>query len=135
MGQKQKQDIIKYRTLHCLKRLKERSGMYVDELEYFNTVLSIIKQESTFLFKISNTLKVHRVQFRNETLTVLYNKKHSIVVTVFNNSWIGKKKDGSYFMKPRKQEKIKIGKSKKIHWKVKLKYREKERKREIKCNT
>ena len=133
MGLEQRNNIIQYRVWHCLKRLKTRFGVYIDELEYFDMVLSIIKQESQHLFKVSNTTSVHRVKFRNENLTVVYNKKHHIVVTVLKNKWIGQNKDGKYFLKPRKKKKIKKSKSQRVHWKVKLKHRDKEKRRKTEC--
>ena len=125
MGLEQRTFVIRNRVLHCLKRLKERCGFFVDESEYFDMVLSIVNQESEFLFRVSNTVTVHRVWFKGERLTVVYNKKHHVVVTVLRNSWIKQDKDGNYYMR-RKKEKRKKPVKKRVHWKVKLKHKERE---------
>ena len=123
MGLEQKQNIIRYKILHCLKRLEDRTGFYVDESEYFDMVLSIVRQESEFLLKQSNNKKIHRVKFRNEMLTVIYDKHHSVVVTILKNKWIGKNKDGSYYLKNKKFKKNKKPKPQRVHWRVKYKHK------------
>ena len=78
---------------HVLKRFRQRFRVFFGQKDIENIVKLIVNCETEPIFQLSNSRRVHIVEYNGITFGCVYNKLRKRIHTVFPKEWID---DGSF---------------------------------------